>query len=165
MRSLWADLPDRDLIPIKEPEGRLEWEPGAYHLSGVLVLRPLPAPESVPGRRRFEVIVASDPSSQAGMINGTYWVYHQPPADSPSEGPRGKGARFNAWVQTPNPLGQLARSDLAGSPDHTEIVLPWESWSKLATSFEVRPGQVNEWTIPLPTELIEAVRQRLKDKK
>ena len=32
----------------------------------------------------------------------------------------------------------------------------------MGKSFEARPGQVNEWTIPLPDELLEAVRKRLK---
>ena len=35
-------------------------------------------------------------------------------------------------------------------------------WEKVDTAFEVRLGQVNEWTIPLPDELIAAVRALLK---
>jgi hypothetical protein len=51
---------------------------------------------------------------------------------------------------------------LSGQPGHTEIIVPWESWSKTATTFEVRPGQVNEWTIPLPDEVLDRIRKRLK---
>jgi hypothetical protein len=29
-------------------------------------------------------------------------------------------------------------------------------------TFEARPDQVNEWTIPLPDEVIDAIRTRLK---
>jgi hypothetical protein len=160
---LWASLPGSDLRSIPEPEGSLQWERGTYHLSGVLVLRPSAAAESQAGRRSFEVVVAGDPGSQQGVINGTYWVYWHPPTDAAADGPRGRGGRPKAGAQgqLPTPLGRLDHQN-SGQPGRPEIVRPWESWSKMGTAFEARPGQVNEWTIPLPDEVIEAIRQRLK---
>jgi hypothetical protein len=42
------------------------------------------------------------------------------------------------------------------------VELSADFWDKVDTGFEVRLGQVNEWTIPLPDELIEAVRAAIK---
>ena len=39
---------------------------------------------------------------------------------------------------------------------------PRNSGTRSTLAFEARPGQVNEWTIPLPDELIKAVRAALK---
>ena len=41
-------------------------------------------------------------------------------------------------------------------------ILPSSYRSLPKKSFEARVGQVNEWTIPLPDELINAVREALK---
>jgi hypothetical protein len=161
VRELWAELQTSDLCEIKEPAKTMAWERGTYWLSAVLVLRPIESTDSKAGKRRFDVIVASDPSLDR-MVNGIYSVWDRPPTDAAADdprtkgGPRTKGARRNTWTRGPSQLGQLGETDL---------VLPWESWSQTATSFEARPGQVNEWTIPLPDELIEAVREKLKDKK
>jgi hypothetical protein len=51
------------------------------------------------------------------------------------------------------------------NPGENGPVVRWDSWSKSVTNFEARSGQVNEWTIPLPNELIKAIRQKLKDQK
>ena len=42
------------------------------------------------------------------------------------------------------------------------VELPVQFWDKVDLGFEARLGQVNEWTIPLPDELIKAVREALK---
>ena len=42
------------------------------------------------------------------------------------------------------------------------IELPTEFWDQVDLAFEAHLGQVNEWTIPLPDELINAVREALK---
>jgi hypothetical protein len=42
------------------------------------------------------------------------------------------------------------------------LELSAEFWDKVDTGFEARSGQVNEWTIPMPDELIGAVRAALK---
>ena len=35
-------------------------------------------------------------------------------------------------------------------------------WIKVGNAFEARRGEVNVWTIPLPDEMIRAVREALK---
>ena len=35
-------------------------------------------------------------------------------------------------------------------------------WRQLEGNFAVRPGQVNEWTLPLPEELLNVVLEELK---
>jgi hypothetical protein len=47
-------------------------------------------------------------------------------------------------------------------PQGPELLLPAESWSKTATSFQGRPSQINEWTISPPDEVSDAIRKRLK---
>ncbi len=158
-RGLWAQLRTSDLRDIKESEGTLTWEPGTYHLSGMLALRPIESGDLKAGKRRFEVIVASDPY-QGGMSNGTYFVWNLPPPDDVEGGPRAKRSRPNGQMLNHEPLAVLANAQ--GTRGGSDVVIPWESWSKSVTSFEARPGQVNEWTITLPDELVQAARKRLK---
>jgi hypothetical protein len=42
------------------------------------------------------------------------------------------------------------------------LELSEEYWSKVRSGFEARRGEINEWTVPLPDELIRAVREALK---
>ena len=42
------------------------------------------------------------------------------------------------------------------------MTVPSSYWRQLEGSFSVRPGQVNEWTLPLPDELLNAVREQLE---
>ena len=37
-----------------------------------------------------------------------------------------------------------------------------ESWFSGQPSFDVRPGQINEYTISLPEEVLNVVREKLK---
>ena len=60
-------------------------------------------------------------------------------------------------------------SDFPGS-DHQLELLPdgvpaRKFWRGLKGHFELRAGQKNEWTIPLPPELAQAVREALKTEK
>jgi hypothetical protein len=45
------------------------------------------------------------------------------------------------------------------------IILPENYWLEASKAFEVRSGQTNEWTIPLPDVLLRAVREALKAEK
>ena len=49
------------------------------------------------------------------------------------------------------PMFRMQRDSLKSIPD--------AYWRQDVGHFEARPGQINEWTIPLPDELIQAVRQ------
>ncbi len=45
------------------------------------------------------------------------------------------------------------------------IELPSDYWQRVEASFVSRSGNTAEWTIPLPTELIQAVREALEAEK
>jgi hypothetical protein len=164
-QGLLAELHDSKLREIKEPAGTIEWEQGSYQLSRVMVLQPGPPGDGQTGKRRFNIVLVSDPPD--GTVKGgrvDLWVSDSPPMDEHVEGPRAKsrplrkGGRGNAGGNRFTPLRLHPR-------EMPELTLPEESWSNETTDFEARPGQVNEWTIPLPDGLIEGVRKRLKTMK
>jgi hypothetical protein len=165
LRELWAELQPGDVREIEDPAGTMEWERGTYQLAEVLVLRPIESTEGQSGRRRFAVIVASEFLPPRGSMRGT-WVYDSPPAEVPADGPRAKGGAPTKGGRTKaqggsrsEQLWEVARRGIEGE---TALVVPEESWSKTVTTFEARPNQVNEWTIPLPDEVSDAIRERLK---
>ncbi len=45
------------------------------------------------------------------------------------------------------------------------IVLPREYWHSVEKNLLAKPGQTNDWTIPLPNELLEAMREAIKAEK
>jgi hypothetical protein len=45
------------------------------------------------------------------------------------------------------------------------LQLPTSYLARIAHNFEARSGQVNEWEIPLPDELLNAIRAKLKNTK
>jgi hypothetical protein len=159
-RWLRAEVSSSDLREIKELAEAIEFEQGTYRLSGILVLRPSQPNDAKGGRRSFEVVIASQPFAR-GILANPWWVWDRPLSNETADGPRTKagpspkGGRLKARGDRPQqlfPLQQLGRTDL---------VLPWESW-RVESGFEARPGQVNEWTIALSDELLDAVRKRLK---
>ena len=96
-------------------------------------------------------------------MTNSWWVWTQPPSDEDFDGPRtkaGPSPRVGGANARGNRPQELFRLPQLGQND---LILPWESSSLAARSFEARPGQVNEWTIPLTDELLEAVRKRLKE--
>ena len=58
--------------------------------------------------------------------------------------------------------GGIRAAELQEEPAFMEstptLELPAEFWREVQDRFEARPGQLNTWTIPLPDELIQAVR-------
>jgi hypothetical protein len=167
-QKIWMDLMDRSIRRIKEPAETMDWERGAYRLEEAFVLRPSDPANKTTVRSRFELVVASyswpsrsDMSiSMAMNRTKSYWTLDAPPADRPptkatkvytNASGRGRDLLVNPQMNS----GLLVETDR---------LIPWESWSKTATSFEARPGQVNEWTIPLPDDLIKSVREKLKAK-
>ena len=96
-------------------------------------------------------------------MTNSWWVWNRPPRDEDFDGPltkAGPSPRVGGANARGNRPQQLIRLPQLGQND---LILPWESSSLAARSFEARPGQVNEWTIPLTDELLEAVRKRLKE--
>ena len=141
MQRLRADILTSDVRAINEQAESLKWERGTYRLSELIVLRPDDSPAGTSGRHRFEILARCYPWH---TNYGTYEFRQQPPSD---EELRTRGGMM---------VGGQTTIGIAG------VVLPKESWSKVATSFDARPDRVNEWTITLPEELIKAVRGKLK---
>ncbi len=129
------DIAEADLE--RKPAGSLvDLDTGTYRLLGLLVCRPLPAVE--PGTQRFERLVgAQNPAYLApgrGGVNGSVRSRAQQKIET-------KGKRWGM---------------------HFSIDLPSEFWQRMDNDLMARAGKSNEWTIPLPEELIQAVRDALK---
>jgi hypothetical protein len=161
VRWIRAEVSSRDLREIKEPSEAIEFEQGTYRLRRLLVLRPRPAADARAGRRSFDVVLTTD---EGGVGSIARWLWDHPPTDEAGDGPRAKAAplRKRNWAtgsggqyQGGIPLQNLGQNDLI-------LRLPWGSVLSGIETFEARSGQVNEWTIPLSDEVLEAVRRRLK---
>jgi hypothetical protein len=138
----WADVLDDDIRQLKDSAATIEMDTGQYALSGLLVLRPSQLRGFRDGLRRFAVLaVTEDSNNIAPRIN---WAAH-PPDRKSLEGLNGNS---QSSVQV-----------------NSALRLPSEYWLDLSKAFEVRSGQTNEWTIPLPNELIQAVREAIKAEK
>ncbi len=131
----------KDIRAVEPPGGTLMWERGSYRVNRLAVLRPIATSDGSGPVRQFQVLAESDP-----------WR-------------RGEGRPVRVEPPTEEEL-KMAQMGL----DRTvrmgveQLELPAEYWSRLNKSFEARPGQVNEWTIPLPDKLTQAVREKLKIK-
>src|SRR5262249_50589115 len=132
----------------------VEFEIGTYGLSELIVLRPSRSGGVDPGRKRFDVLAAV----RAPHFGRYMRVAAEPPSDDE--------------VRTASPLITRAIDwrTLSGSgagyfPSTPTFELPNEYWLRVDNDFEAKLGQLNEWTIPLPDELIGAVREALKREK
>jgi hypothetical protein len=138
-----ASVLAKDIHSIDGPEPTLMWERGSYRLSSLLILRPL-ADSDGKGTIRHFAILAETRRYQADG-GSTHHVLDGPPTE------------YTLQTTQRNAMNEQVRI--------VWLKLTDEYWSRLDESFEARPGQVNEWTIPLPDELIKAVRQKLAAKK
>jgi hypothetical protein len=142
--------------PSKSPDPHeLRWELGIYGLDRLFVLRPTRSHDINPTRRRFDVLVGcfiADFGPSLALA---------PPSDQQLT--LQTGGFGNVW-----PLGGAGGGmrQVAVNPEwinsRSTAELPADYWDKVDVAFEVRAGQVNEWTVPLPDELIQAVREALK---
>jgi len=145
----WADVLVEDLRDVNDPSEAMKWEPGTYGLNELIVLRPTQSPDVEAGRRRFDVLVAvSRPSFGHAIHLGA-----KPPANTDLQtvypmlaGPRYGQPNFDPGFHESTPTLDL----------HSGY------WREVDRRFEALPGQVNKWTVPLPDELIKAVREALK---
>jgi len=145
----WADVLVEDLRDVNDPSEAMKWEPGTYGLNELIVLRPTQSPDVETGRRRFDVLVAvRRPNFGHGFL-----LWGRPPAQeylqtfySMMAGPRYGQPNFDPGLRESSPT----------------LELPAGYWREVYRSFEALPGQVNKWAIPLPDELIKAVREALK---
>jgi hypothetical protein len=148
--KVWADVRHNNVRDIGEAAKPVEWERGNDGLSGVVVLRPTESAAGNASTRRFEVLFVSQPRDGNRNMGINFVVDKPPPVDDVA-GPRPKTAHR---VMSPAHMGQLST---IGSQQ-----LLWDSWSLGQAPFAARPGQINEYTITLPKELINAVREKLK---
>ena len=102
LRWLRAEFSSRDLREIKEPSERIEFEQGAYRLSGLTVMRPWSATDVKADRRSFEVVLTTQGVGLRGPMGA--WVWGHPPTDKADNAPLAKvatsrkGARLNGRV-------------------------------------------------------------------
>ena len=135
----WAEFPEEDIRELEDPSATIEMETGHYRLSELLILRPSPAPDIQPGHRRYELILRTWHGKVEQMISEL---------DGPPD--------INLVRQVNFVIKEPARSRL------TPLELPEKYWLGLNDAFEARSGGPNEWTIPIPDELAQAVRKALK---
>jgi hypothetical protein len=152
----WMDLLRRDLRELKGAAEAVEWERGSYGLSALFVMHPGEPADGKTGLKRFEIVLPI----QFGMgIPQSCQLMDSPPTYDDPNGPKPKAARKIGRGGGGNGFGG-GNGNYARVPLNMEI--PMAAWSNIGRNFEARPGQVNEWTIPLRDELIEAVRAKLK---
>jgi hypothetical protein len=153
----WADTLAQDLREVisaaQSPEPHeLEWEPGTYGLDELIVLRPTRSPNIEPARKRFDVLVASR------VNNAFYTVGVGTEKELDLFFRSGSGPGFG------RPSGMIGGMGGFRQSAAPTVTLPAEYWDRVELGFEARLGQTNEWTIPLPDELLSAVREALKAK-
>jgi hypothetical protein len=127
-----------DVHAIDGPEPTLNWGRGSYRLTSLVVLRPIVPSDSKGGIRQFEVLAEGRPWSGGNQRQ----LRSDPPTAEELKTP-----------QFPGGVTMVPAENLE---------LPMDYWSRIGGSFNARPGQVNEWTIPLPDKLIQAVRKKVK---
>jgi hypothetical protein len=141
-QEVFGDILDRDLREQVAGDEELKWEPGTYCFPELMVVRPHRGQDVEKGRRRFDVLA----SICSPGFNHTCQIESEPP--------------HSGLIGMP--YSQVSGSGYAAWPHAPQIPTPLPFWSSFADKFEARPGQVNEWTISLPDELIKAVRAALK---
>jgi hypothetical protein len=139
-REIRVDFRASDPRPIQEPAERLQWESGGYRLVELWVMRPDEQADVKDGANRFQILCAIARSDQFG--GGYYWNV---------------ASRTVARAELP-----AQRLVMGGGFAAVSVRAP-DFWLKPATSFDAQSGQANDWTIPLPDELIAAVREKLKN--
>lgn len=143
-----ADILGEDLRAASSPTATVSWEPGVYHLNTIVVMRPAPPVAQTPdSRKRFGVISACSSFGAAFTTIGQPTLHRiGPPTTTQLENPDADApTRIPDWN-----WGEIP------------IQVPAEYWTTPSNRFEIRAGQKNEWTIPLPEQLVKAVRERLK---
>jgi hypothetical protein len=136
----WADVVEKEIREIDDPSATIEMEIGKHSLSQLLVLRAGgPQKDLAPGQRRYELLAATNVSNNPPMIN----FPGQPPDLKLLEETSGS-KKFGVH------------------PSRQTVMVPHDYWQKLTWAFEAKPGQTNEWTIPVPDQLAQAVRKALK---
>ena len=137
----WVDFAADGLRELKDSNAAIDVEPGRYKLTSLMVLG-APLPRALETEQWRYELLASTSASNVG------WPVSK--LESPPEAAR-RGNGKASSVETPQ--------------SKSSIMLPGKYWQEMSAAFEARLGQNNEWTIPIPEELAQAVRDALKTKK
>jgi hypothetical protein len=136
----WADIAERDIREFKGTEATIEIETGKHSLTQLLVLRPSQPQQSLqPGLRRYQLLAAASRWNSQPMIS----ILAQPPD-------------LKLVEESGGAIGSVPQQSKRG------VELPAQYWEKLAHFFDAKPGQSNDWTIPMPEVLCQAVRNAIK---
>jgi hypothetical protein len=142
-----ADVLSSNLRILSNPAESLAWERGRYRPAELIVMRRLNASRVEPGRERFEIVVRCYPE-HSSLPSTAYEFRQAPPSESDMKG--GRHVRMTGGGT------QIAFEGLQ---------LSVASWSRTTKQFVAGPDRVNDWTVTLPEELINAVRQKLETDK
>jgi hypothetical protein len=137
----WADVVVKETRELKDSSATIEVETGNYGLYELIVLRPMQpkSRESLdPSQKRYELLVIASAFNSTRAVNRLV----QPPKIEHLHRIGG------SWISKP-------------TQSRFTTQLPPKYWQELEPAFEARSGQANEWTIPIPDELAQAVREAL----
>jgi hypothetical protein len=138
---VFGDILESELREPLPSEQKVRWEPGTYRLAELMVVRPGRGQDVEKGRRRLDIIARSCPPGSGHAVS----------VEPPHEG------------VIPMIYSQIAGPGYGQQQASKDLILK-DYWPEDLDHFEARPGQVNEWTIDLPEELIKAVREKLEDR-
>ena len=135
--ALKSAFPARDVVDL---------EPGDYRLLRLMVLRRCGQVHEPHQGDKLEMIAraAAEPSDTEAEY-GTFERLYRQEGDS---------------LQLSSDPKRYKEDKSFGT-----LLLPDSYWRYAAAHPQVKPNQVNEWSIPLPDELIQAIREALKAEK
>jgi hypothetical protein len=118
------------------------WQRGDYHLTKLVVLQPTTTASPDRNSRRFHVLgYAAGP-----VVVDALYVFEKPPDEN---------ADPNAPLSGPPSM-------TLGPKSPGVLELTSNSTEPKAFRFSAEEGKLNEWTIPLPEQLLQALREKLK---
>ncbi len=157
-QAVSAELWNKDLVLPDESTGPFLWEVGTYQISSMLVLRPTPDPAVSATRKRYQVVAGL--TTPGAIPRQGFVIRTEPPESDRPDGKTqergGDHTDFASAIQTKRiPPGR----------DSQVFRGVGEAWGNASGGLEIRPGQVNEWTVSLWDELITLVRDQLESQK
>jgi hypothetical protein len=126
---------------VRSESDAVAMELGSYVPESLIALRPIARQNAAKKGERFEVVTHA--AAYAGTLSCEVKSYALDP-----------DVRDSSPATTTFSLTTF-KGGVTVAPSY---------WSQPECQFSVRPGQVNEWTLPLPQELIDVVRERLQRK-
>ncbi len=165
-RETSADVWQADLRPSDGSSGSFQWELGFYRIMSMIVLRPRSDPSVSPTWKRYQVIAGCiSEGAYAGLQQRSLTSYNEGQFRIYAEPPNSEKPDAKAQQRDGSNVGR-PRSILDGRiPQGAGPQVSDESWGRVNQALEIRSGQVNEWTVSLPDELITFVRNKLKSGK